>query len=110
MKKLLFYSILIAIVVISTLLTISIVVPLKDAPEYSDEKLRELALDKGLEPVPASFEKLLELFDTDANPMTPQKIALGSLLFLILTSQKTKRQAVRLVTLLIKILKIKALF
>lgn len=91
MKKLLFYSILIAIVVISTLLTISIVVPLKDAPEYSDEKLRELALDKGLEPVPASFEKLLELFDTDANPMTPQKIALGSLLFFDTNLSKNKK-------------------
>ncbi|DAB27347.1 MAG: hypothetical protein A2513_11255 [Sulfurimonas sp. RIFOXYD12_FULL_33_39] len=81
MKKLFFYTVLIAIVVISTILTIALLTPSKIIPKYSDDKLRELALSKGLKPTPTSFEKLLEIVDSQENPVTPQKIALGAELF-----------------------------
>lgn len=90
MKKLLFYSLLIAITVLSTLVTIAFVLPSKKVPNYSDEKLRELALSKGLKPLPASFDKLVELVDDSSNPMTHKKIALGEELFFDTNLSKTK--------------------
>ncbi|MGE4419590.1 MAG: cytochrome-c peroxidase [Sulfurimonas sp.] len=90
MKKLLFYSLLIAIAVLSTVVTIALLTPSKKIPNYSDEKLREMALSKGLKPVPASFEKLLELVDNASNPMTHKKIALGEELFFDTNLSKTK--------------------
>lgn len=91
MKKLLFNALLIAIVVMSIILTISFLTPPKKIPEYNDEKLRELALERGLKPVPDSFEKLLKLVDDTSNPMTPQKIALGSELFFDTNLSKNKK-------------------
>lgn len=91
MKKLFFYTVLIAIVVISTILTIALLTPAKKIPKYSDDKLRELALSKGLKPVPASFEKLLEIVDSPENPMTPQKIALGGELFFDTNLSKNRK-------------------
>jgi len=92
MKKLLFYSILIALAAIATMLVISAVVPPKAVPKYSDDKLREAALSKGLQPVPSSFEKLLELLDNDpSNAMTLEKIALGEELFFDVNLSKSRK-------------------
>jgi len=91
MKKLLFYALIIAIVVISIVLTISFFTPPKKIPEYSDEKLRELALERGLRAAPSSFDELKKLVDDNSNPMTPQKIALGFELFFDTNLSKNKK-------------------
>ncbi len=90
MKKLLLYSIAIIIIVISTIIAIALLTPNKKIPNYSDEKLREMALSKGLKAVPSSFEKLLNLVDDSSNPMTQKKIALGEELFFDTNLSKTK--------------------
>ncbi|MCK9472322.1 cytochrome c peroxidase [Sulfurimonas sp.] len=90
MKKLLLYSIIIAMTVLCTVVTIAFLTPNKKIPNYSNERLREMALSKGLKPVPASFEKLLELVDDASNPMTHEKIALGKELFFDTNISKTK--------------------
>ncbi|MDP2893590.1 MAG: cytochrome c peroxidase, partial [Sulfurimonas sp.] len=91
MKKLLFYALIIAATVLSTILLIAFLMPKKIIPNYSDEKLRELALSKGLKPVPSSYEELLKLVDDVKNPMTPQKIALGSELFFDTNLSKNRK-------------------
>ncbi len=48
---------------------------------FADSKLREIALDKGLDSVPNSFEKIKKLFDNEYNPITLDKIRLGKRLF-----------------------------
>ena len=90
MKKLLFYSILIFIAELCVILAIALLTPDKKIPKYDDEILREMALSKGLKPVPASFEKLLELVDDPSNSMTHKKIALGKELFFDTNLSKTK--------------------
>jgi len=45
------------------------------------DSLRELALSKGLKPIPSSFEVLKSQVDDVDNPMTLQKIKLGKQLF-----------------------------
>lgn len=47
----------------------------------NDAKLREIALDKGLEPVPQTFQEIKQLFDNSSNPITIEKIKLGKKLF-----------------------------
>jgi cytochrome c peroxidase len=91
MKKLLFYALVIAATVLSTILLIAFLMPKKIIPNYSDEKLRELALSKGLKPVPSSYEELLKLVDDVKNPMTQQKIALGSELFFDTNLSKNRK-------------------
>lgn len=91
MKKLLFYSLLILLSVISVILSIAYLTPPKEIPEYSDDKLRKLALSKGLKPVPASFDKLLKMVDDTSNPMTAEKIKLGKELFFDTNLSKSKK-------------------
>lgn len=91
MKKLLLNALIIAIVVISVVLTISFFTPPKKIPNYSDEKLRELALERGLRAVPSSFDELKKLVDDNSNPMTPQKISLGFELFFDTNLSKSKK-------------------
>jgi len=47
----------------------------------SDNKLRQKALNKGLSPVPSSFEDLKKLLNNSKNPITIKKIRLGKKLF-----------------------------
>lgn len=81
MKKLFFYTLIFAIVVVSVILSIAYLTPPKVIPKYSDNKLRELALSKGLKSTPSTYEKLLELVDDASNPMSSSKIELGRELF-----------------------------
>lgn len=81
MRKLVFYALIIATVVISVILSIAYLTPPKKIPTYSDDGLRELAFHRGLKAVPSSFEELKKLVDSDSNPMSVDKIALGRELF-----------------------------
>ncbi|OQX58653.1 MAG: hypothetical protein B5M52_05045 [Helicobacteraceae bacterium 4484_230] len=57
---------------ISVMLTAAAVAP---------DKLRELALSKGLKPIPSDYETLKSLVDDPDNPMSVEKIRLGKKLF-----------------------------
>ncbi|MEA2019112.1 MAG: cytochrome-c peroxidase, partial [Campylobacterota bacterium] len=46
-----------------------------------DDILRQIALDKGLDPVPNNYKEIKKLFDNNENPITIEKIKLGKLLF-----------------------------
>lgn len=92
MKKLLSYALLIAIVIISTYISIGYFTHLKNVPLYSDDELRNFALSKGLRATPSSFEELLKLVDNNAsNPMTKDKIALGKELFFDTNLSKNRK-------------------
>lgn len=92
MKKLISYSLLIAIVVISTYVSIGYFTHNKTVPLYSDDELRNFALGKGLRATPSSFEELLKLVDNNAsNPMTKEKIALGKELFFDTNLSKNRK-------------------
>ncbi|MDD3475668.1 MAG: cytochrome c peroxidase [Sulfurimonas sp.] len=90
MKKLLFYTLILAITVLSVIVSIAYLTPSKVIPKYSDDKLRELALSKGLKPTPDTYKKLLELVDDASNPMSASKIALGRELFFDVNLSKNK--------------------
>jgi len=47
----------------------------------ANNQLRQKVLDKGLDPIPSTFEELKNLLDTPSNPITKDKINLGKLLF-----------------------------
>jgi len=47
----------------------------------SSDSLRKKAYEKGLRPMPKTFESLLKAVDEERNPMTRDKIALGKKLF-----------------------------
>ncbi|WP_295008119.1 cytochrome c peroxidase [Sulfurimonas sp.] len=91
MKKLLFYSIIIAFVAVASMIIVSAVVPPKDIPIYSDDELREMAIGKGHGSFPSTFDGLLELVDDASNPMTVEKIALGEELFFDTNLSKSKK-------------------
>ena len=48
---------------------------------FANETLRQIALDKGLDSVPNSFESIKKLFNNSYNPITLKKIKLGKKLF-----------------------------
>ncbi len=48
---------------------------------YSEDNLREIALSKGLKPIPTEYEVLKSQVDDAANPMSIPKILLGKKLF-----------------------------
>lgn len=58
-----------------------IILVILNISSFANEELRQKALDKGLDPVPNSFEELKKLFDNDNNPITLEKIKLGKKLF-----------------------------
>ncbi|ABB44862.1 Cytochrome-c peroxidase [Sulfurimonas denitrificans DSM 1251] len=91
MKRLLFYTLIIAIMVLSVILSIAYLTPPKVIPQYSDDKLRELALFKGLKSTPNTYEKLLELVDDASNPMSASKIVLGEKLFFDVNLSKNRQ-------------------
>ncbi len=48
---------------------------------YSDDALREVALSRGMLPVPKTYEELLKVADNPQNQMSVKKIALGKKLY-----------------------------
>lgn len=90
MRNLVFWAFIIAIVVISTYTSVGYFTHDKSVPEYSDAKLRDFALSKGLRATPASFEELLKFHDA-INPMTKEKIALGKELFFDMNLSKNRK-------------------
>ncbi len=80
MKKL-FHPFTITFLVIFMLLLLPFILPDRQMPKYSDNELREVALSKGMLPIPKTYEELLKVVDNPQNPMSREKIALGTELF-----------------------------
>ena len=55
--------------------------PERELQWLDDDALRAWALDIGLRPVPETFDAARAVVESDANPLTPEKIALGRRLF-----------------------------
>ncbi len=74
-------------IILSTLLFIVLfygslaLMPSKSIEPMDDDTLRSYALSHGLSSVPRSYEKLLEVVDSDQNPLSYEKIKLGKKLF-----------------------------
>ncbi len=56
-------------------------VPKRPREPMDDAGLRQMALSRGMRPVPTKGEELLKLLDTPQNPLTRKKVALGKTLF-----------------------------
>lgn len=81
MKKYLFYVVVVPLIFVTALFSIPFIIPAKKFPEYSDTKLREIALSRGLKSTPTTLNELKKLLDSPDNPITLQKISLGEELF-----------------------------
>ncbi|UCM99561.1 c-type cytochrome [Sulfurimonas sp. SWIR-19] len=67
------------------------IIPNKPKQLYSDDQLREIALSRGMSPVPKEYDRFLKLLDSKENPITKEKVALGRSLYFdtILSQDKT---------------------
>ena len=63
------------------LLALPYILPKKKMPKYSDDELREVALSRGMKPVPSTYKELLKVVDNPENPLSVKKILLGKELF-----------------------------
>ena len=79
--KTIIQNIIIALIVISILLSLPFILKDKDFKTYSDEELRNTAISKGLKAIPSTYEELLKLSSTEDNPINKEKIILGKELF-----------------------------
>lgn len=91
LRGLFFRAFIIAVIVISTIGSIAYFTHNKVAPRFSDDKLREFALSKGLRATPSDYNELKKLVDTPQNPLTKQKIELGKKLFFDETLSHTQK-------------------
>ena len=64
--------------------------PHREKNIYSDTQLREMALGRGMKPIPKDFTSLAKLYKDTNNSLTPKKIALGKQLYFdtLLSSNK----------------------
>jgi cytochrome c peroxidase len=67
------------------------IIPKKTRNIYSDTQLREIALGRGMKPIPKDYKSFLKLLDSKDNPITKEKVQLGKKLFFdkILSSDKS---------------------
>ena len=72
---------LLALLVISILLSLPSLLKQRDFTTYNDNELRKTAIKKGLKVIPNTFEELLKTSDSKNNPINKEKIALGKELF-----------------------------
>ena len=57
------------------------IMPYKTKKPITDDELRQIALSRGMKPIPKNFEDVLKLIDTKENPITKEKVKLGKKLF-----------------------------
>jgi len=89
--KFILSGIVIALGVVSLIISLPFLLPEKEVPHYDDGILRQMALSRDIKPIPATDELLLKAVDNPDNPMSSEKIALGKKLFFdpILSKDKT---------------------
>jgi len=76
-----FHPVAVTLYVVIFIISLPFLLPEKSDQYYTDEALREMALSRDMEAVPADYEALLKIVDTPENPMSREKIALGKKLF-----------------------------
>ena len=81
MKRFVIHPVTITMLVVAAILVLPLLIHTKPVEILSDAKLRQLALSGNMQPVPTTYEKLLEVIDNPDNPMSREKIALGKKLF-----------------------------
>lgn len=74
-------QVLIALSIVSFLLSLQFLLPQKVFKEYNDDELRTEALNRAMKPIPKTFEELIVLQDSKNNPLTKEKILLGKKLY-----------------------------
>ena len=74
-------QVLIALTVVTFLLSLQFLLPQKQFKTFGDEELRRDALDRAMKPIPKTFEGLLKIVDSEQNPITKEKIILGKKLY-----------------------------
>jgi len=79
--KRIFHPINITLLVIIFIVLLPFIIQKKDTPNYSDSKLRDIAISGNMLPTPTTYKELLKVVDNPQNRMTPKKIALGKELF-----------------------------
>ncbi|QOP45386.1 cytochrome-c peroxidase [Sulfurimonas paralvinellae] len=84
-------SFLAIIIIIAWIEVLPYLIPKKPKKSYNDEQLREIALSRGMRPIPKEYDTFLKLLDSKENPITKAKVALGKKLFFdkLLSSDKT---------------------
>jgi len=84
-------SLLAIIIIVIWIEILPYLIPKKPKEVYSDAKLREIALSRGMQPIPKEYDKFLKLLDSKDNPITKEKVALGKKLFFdtMLSSDET---------------------
>ena len=84
-------ALLAIIIIVAWIEVLPYLIPKKSKELYSDEKLREIALSRGMQPIPKEYDKFLKLLDSKENPITKAKVVLGKKLYFdtILSSDKT---------------------
>ena len=80
MKRFL-YPIGLTMIVVLLIISLPYMLPEKELKHFSDNELREVALERDMAPIPANYEALLKVVDNPQNRMSREKIALGKELF-----------------------------
>ncbi|RLA70426.1 MAG: cytochrome-c peroxidase [Epsilonproteobacteria bacterium] len=80
MNKIL-HPIAITFYVVILIISLPYILPEKELKVFSDDELREVALERDMASIPSNYEALLKVVDNPENPMSREKIALGKKLF-----------------------------
>jgi cytochrome c peroxidase len=72
---------MLALVVLISLLSLPSILKDRAFKTFNDEQLRQRALDRSMVPIPNTYDELLKIVDSTANPMSLEKIFLGKELF-----------------------------
>ena len=81
MKKFLLHPLVLTTIVTTIIFSLPYMLPQKATPVWSDNELREKALDLNMLPTPKTYEELLKVVDNPENRLSREKIALGKKLF-----------------------------
>ena len=81
---------ILALVVLVSLLSLPSILKDRNFKTFNDEQLRQRALDRSMLPIPRTYDELLKIVDSDSNPMSIEKIALGKELFFDTVLSKDK--------------------
>jgi len=85
------HPVVITFYVVSFIISLPFILPDKNIKVYTDTELRTAALSRDMLPIPKDYKALLKVVDTQENPMSRKKIALGKKLFFdtLLSQDKT---------------------
>jgi len=72
---------ILALLIVSFLLSLQFLLPQKEFKNYNDEELRQEALNRAMKPNPKTFDELVKVIDNKENRLTKDKIILGKKLY-----------------------------